>query len=113
MCPAGRKRIELYGRDCLQHKDMLVVMKFLDGSSSGEAAEEFKRETGASPRFLSKLLVNITSLSKQCTLPRRQFLSLGDNGRTFPSQASAEGQEDEQWQRSLLRRAIHGQPPEL
>lgn len=32
----------------------------------------------------------------------------GDNGRTFPfsSQTTAEGQEDEQWQRSLLSRPI-------
>lgn len=46
-------------------------------------------------------------------LPALRLLSFDDNGRTFPSQTSAEGQEDEQWQRGLLRRAVHSQPHRL
>jgi hypothetical protein len=96
----------MHGRECLRYKDtwldLLVAGIFPDGSLNGEAR--------LARHLVSHALVSTSILTEQCPLPRRRFLSLGDNGRTFPSQTSAEGQEDEQWQRS---RTFYSRPPKL
>jgi hypothetical protein len=49
------------------------------------------------PHFVRESLVKTNLFIKQCTQSQlHQSLSLGDNGRAFPSQTTAEGQEDEQ-----------------
>jgi hypothetical protein len=112
------KSLSARSRDCLPYRGVRMVFPFGDvlgcRSRAGRGPQKVSSKRDwrvTSPTRSSR--VNITNFTRQCTLPQLPSPSLGDNGRTFPSQTSAEGQEDEQWQRSLLGCTFHSQPCKL